>query len=765
MKFTAQLLLIISSFLLIQCSTPVELSDNNLWYVFHPENNHARESAIGLEEWNDEPAGKYGRISMEGDKLLYNDREIKLWGLNNCYGACAPDKEMADKRTVLYRKFGINSVRLHKYADRPGSGIQSEDSFTDFDPEALDQMDYYIHVLKENGIYTKLSPTFGVKFGPGDVHRIPFHRELGNVFEKSDKRIRAVYGMIYLSTELQDMQIEQTVKILNHENPYTGMGYADDPAIFCVEMFNEDAVLWYGTNWSLQQSPTIRERMGRQFSEWLMEKYESEAAWRDAWGSEAILGGKSDLSNSSFQHIVDTEKIKGTLKAESLRAGTVIPWGNASAYDNIAQPESDFPELKTRLLNTAEFLIGLQNEFYGRFLEAIRNTGYEGVVMASNWQAGSTIGHLLNLHSDHLVGIVDRHNYFGGARGDLEKGLEFADGSMLSQPGIGTLSAGMQQVASRPFMLSEWIHEQPNEYYAEGPAVLGAYGWGLNGWDVSYIFQNRDMGVYSEKIGRDTWDVTNPAILMNFPAVARQVRRMDVKESENTEYLNVHIPSILDAELSFYGRTEQDHDIKTFTTDKIPSAALAATRVAVRFTDEYKDTEAFDLSRYLAGDSTVISSTGQLRWTPAEGNEQKVGYFTVNTPATKAFVGFAPGNKSFDLGDGFSIEPSEGFSVIYLTAKNENEDLKSTEEIIITAMARARNTGMEFNEEEDKILDPGEAPIVLEPVKALVSVPFSGKLELLDHDGNLMENNSRKFRRKFAIDGAVDQTPYYLIRK
>ena len=265
--------------LLLQCADSVQLTENTEWYVFQPENSHDEASLIGMENWNSEPAGKFGRIRSKEDKLYYNGNEIKIWGINNCYGACAPDKETAERQAVFYRKFGFNSIRLHKYADRPGQGIQSENSFVEFDPVRLDQMDYYVHVLKENGIYTKLSPTFGVKFGPGDIHRLPYHGELGNVFERPDKRIRVVYGLIYLSAELQDMQIEQTVKILNHKNPYTGLRYADDPAIFCVEMFNEDAVLWYGSNWSLQRVPTIRKRMAKQFSEWLLEKYGSEAEW------------------------------------------------------------------------------------------------------------------------------------------------------------------------------------------------------------------------------------------------------------------------------------------------------------------------------------------------------------------------------------------------------------------------------------------------------------------------------------------------------
>lgn len=764
MNFNPKLFLFILILCCLQCESEVQLSQNREWYTFQPENTYDQASLIGMEDWNSEPAGKHGRIEMQEDKLFYNGKEIKIWGINNTYGACAPEKAMADKRAAFYRKFGLNGIRLHKYADRPGIGIQAAHSFTEFDPEALDRMDYYVKTLKDHGLYTKLSPTFGVKFGPGDVDRIPFHRELGDVFAKNDQRIRAHYGLIYMSTELQDMQIEQTIKILNHENPYTGLRYAEDPAIFCVEMFNEDAVLWYGGNWSLQRVPTIMKRMGQQFSQWLMDKYGSMEAWREAWGEEAILSNLSSLNQSNLRHIIEPDKVQGDLNVEDLARETVVPWGNASAYDNIASPDSDYPGLKQRLLDTAEFLIGLQNDFYSRFLKAIRDTGFEGPVVASNWQAGSTIGHLLNLHSDHLVGIVDRHNYFGGARKGLERDVEFAHGSLLSQPGIGSLSAGLQQVEGRPFMLSEWIHVQPNEYYAEGPAVLGAYGWGLNGWDVSYMFENADQGEFSEKLGKSNWDVANPALIANFPAIARQVRRMDVSESPETHYLKVHIPSLLKGNMSFTGSTTQSHDIKTFTTDKVPAQALAATRVAVDFTETEQETASFDVESFQQDDA-LVSATGQLKWFPAQEDTLQGGYFTINAPATKAFVGFAPGNQYFDLGDGFSIQPQKGFAVIYLTAKGETEDLNSTNQIIITAMARVRNTGMKLNEDENQVLETGDSPMVLEPVKAVITVPFNGELLVLDHDGHQQENNSRKFRKNFGIDGATDQSPFYLLKK
>jgi len=739
----------------------VHAGDMEGWYTFNPDNLHSGSSAIGMEAWNTEPAGVHGRVLAKGDKLFYNGDEIKLWGLNNCYAACAPDKEMADRRAAFYRKFGFNAMRLHKFADGTDwAGIQSADSFVKLDPAGLDRMDYYISVLKENGIYTKLSPTFGVKIGEKDLEKVPYHAEIG---EMRRGRISAGGCWAYMATELQDLQIEQTIGLLNHRNPYTGLRYAEDPAISCVELFNEASILFYDANNKLQRSPTLRARHGQGFSEWLKTKYKNEENWRAAWGRDIIIEDPAAIGNPDMKNLIGLNHVNGTLVPESLEAGTVIPWGSPWFYDAALNADSQQAVLKERMLDTMQYLIGVQNDFFRRFVKAIRATGYDGDLIGSNWQAGNDAGHLLNLHSDSLVGIIDRHNYFGGGRGAFRDQKPFKDGSMLSLPGMGLLSAGFQQVDNLPFMFSEWIHVQPNEWAAEGPAILGAYGWGLQGWDVSYIFQNRDDGGFSKKLGLQDWDVTNPAVLASYAAISRQVRRFDVQEAPETKRLNVHLPSIKAGRLGFRGLTRQQHDEKSFSTDQVPMEALAATRVAVSFTDSFEPTPKFDMSPYREGD-TIVSATKQLRWTPAPEGTSKGGYFTMNTPGTKAFAGFAPGEQAFDLGDGFAITPEKGFAVIYLTAKEPGQTLADAREIVLTAMARTRNSGMKFNEEGNKILDAGDAPLRMEPVRATLLLPFDGRLEVLDQDGN-KPLESRPFKKSLRIDGAQDRTPFYLIRK
>ena len=157
-------------------------ADTTGWYTFTPAND-AGPSAIGMEDWLEKPAGKHGRITRVGDKLVYNGQPLKLWGLNLCYGTCAPEQALADKRAEFYPKFGINTVRLHKFADGSGwSGIQSKDSAAEYDTAGLERMDYQVAKFKQAGIYVNLSAHFRRHQGrPGGPARHPVHRGVRQV--------------------------------------------------------------------------------------------------------------------------------------------------------------------------------------------------------------------------------------------------------------------------------------------------------------------------------------------------------------------------------------------------------------------------------------------------------------------------------------------------------------------------------------------------------------------------------------------------------
>jgi len=425
-------------------SLPMEAGFDE-WFAFKPSDDYTSPTEIGMRNWLEKPAGKHGRIESDRDTLIYNGQPIKLWGINLCYAACAPEKELAEKRALLYALYGINAVRLHKYADRPGwGGIQSAESFCQFDPEGLDRMDYQVAKLKEQGIYVKLSAHFGVqKLGPADKQYVPYLEEFGS-FSERNNRVSTPHSAVHYSAELQDVQIRQTVNLLRHKNPYTGLTYAEDPAVAFIEIINEQSILFYSSMNPLKASPTLRRRVGKRFCQWLRERYETHQQLVKAWGGEESL---DCFTGDGFPAV-----------GEHLDKDNILPLGNPWYWDPRQLATSQAPR-RQRLMDTLAFLYELQNEFYQRYVTAVRQAGYDGEVVSSNWQAGRAMSHFLNLHSDALVGTIDRHNYFGGGSRS-----RINNATMLAQPGCGTLSAGMQQVADRPFMLSEWIHVAPNEW-------------------------------------------------------------------------------------------------------------------------------------------------------------------------------------------------------------------------------------------------------------------------------------------------------------
>lgn len=735
-----------SAVLILACSlflhSPCSADDD--WYPFISEAPH-EPGEFALHDWFEKPAGRAGRIRRDGDQLVYNGARIQLWGINNTFADCAPPHELARQRADFYAKYGLNSVRLHKYADGSGwAGILKPESFTEFDPEGLERMDYYISELKVRGIYVKLSPTFGPpRLGREDLERLPWVREFGEP-DSGRGTLEIPHSGIFYAPEIQDIYIRQMQNLLGHRNPHTRLTYAEDPVIWDLEIINEQSILFYTSPLALEKSATLRKRVGRQFCDWLEARYGSEEELLLAWGSRAL--NSWDWSQN-----------------EALEGGTILPIGNPYFW-NPTQLEGSEGFRRQRHLDTLEFLTELQRTFYARYVAAIRRAGYTGEISGSNWQAGRAFSHFANLWTDAEIGTVDRHNYFGGLRRDPATRAQWVQNeSMLSRAGSGILSTGMQQVYDLPFMLSEWVHVWPNEWGVEGPALIAAYGLGLQGWDVSYLFQNRDPGRFQDRLGIQPWEVATPHLMGLFPAIARQIYRGDVRTATQSAFLNVHVPSLFQGEgLDFDDEVAQGYDEKSFETGKVGRRALAAVRVQVRFTDTPQPTPMLDLTPFQQG-PFLTSSTGQLEWMEPASAETPGGFVRLNTPGTQAVIGFA-GGRTLSFSD-IEITLHSPFAAVYVTALNREEKLADASRVLVTALARARNTGQKFSEDGRSLLEPGQAPIRLEPVR--FSLRWKGgkspRVRALDVDGRKTETLWPVREGVVEIDTGKQRSPYNLI--
>lgn len=685
-----------------------------------------------MTQWIEKPAGKRGFVQMKSDRLVFEDgTSVKFWGTNIASNLPFMAPEEVKKWTSFLTGYGFNSVRFHKFTWHATDGIHS----TVLTEQKWKNFDYLCNELRNNGIYYGWSHIYGHKVMKGDSSRVIAYKEVAGTKFPWGHLSGTTSALVNFAEDLQDLNIELTVNMLNHVNPHTGLRYADDPALSFVEFQNEDDIFWGAIEESLKQAPTYRKILCEKFSKWLKHKYGTTENLKKAWNNQ------------------------GLPEDENLELENIYPQPNHGLFSwEYNQAIKENRPVKQHFLDKMNFLYDEQMKFYKKFEKAIRQTGYKGTLVGSCWQAGTGLSHILNLHSDYEVGLIDRHNYFGGGKGHSLTPGKFNNAAMVSKIGSGLFGTGLQQVSDRPFALSEWMSLIPTEWTAESSPIIAAYGMGLQGWDASYVFAT-DMPQYSPVIQHPRggiYNATSPTQLALYPALARMIYRNDVTEGKVVVNRNVDLKAMQSGETAFKDMVKQDYDRKSIE-GSFPLQLMAAGRVVLTFTGNSRLELAGNIDQ-IWKDSTVTSTTGELTW-----SEKGKGYFTINTPGTKGLVGFAKGKK-FDLGE-ISLSTDNEFAVILITSPEPGESIVQCRKMLVTAIARARNTGMKYNEDRTELLEVGKAPVLLEPVKLNLSVKgkLTPKCTMLDHNGNKTPDRIKPDKGVLTLDGVATKTMYYLV--
>lgn len=218
-------------------------TDRGTWY----RNALARDtSPVDLRFLNHRPAGTHGFLEVKGDQLVFEDgTPARFWGGNLAAYALFQPKAEIERQATRIAKLGYNLMRIHHH-DSTGwvRNAVIDDSRSDsrrIDPNALDQIDYWIKCLKDEGVYVWLDLHVGRIFKRGDVDtefgRIEGFEEIN---DGSKEREGTVKGFTYFSPAIQDLMHEFAAKYLGHVNPYTGNAYKDEPAVMGVLITNEN---------------------------------------------------------------------------------------------------------------------------------------------------------------------------------------------------------------------------------------------------------------------------------------------------------------------------------------------------------------------------------------------------------------------------------------------------------------------------------------------------------------------------------------------
>lgn len=253
---------------------PVTITAGKDWLPLDVELDIEPESALDFSKlvpWH-APAGSLGRLRTTPDgHFVFENRPnepVRFYGVNLCFSAHYITHEQADRLAERLWRTGYNAVRFHHHewelVDRSGG------KSTVLNREKLDQLDYLFAALKKRGIYVTTDlyvsrPVFASEVWPG---------ETGDVGMDEFKMAVPVNERAFANFR------EFATALLDHKNPYTGLRWAEDPALAWLSLINEGNP----GNFISGLTPRLKRDWVRAWEDWLAEKYPSEAARRDALG-------------------------------------------------------------------------------------------------------------------------------------------------------------------------------------------------------------------------------------------------------------------------------------------------------------------------------------------------------------------------------------------------------------------------------------------------------------------------------------------------
>ena len=183
------------------------------------------------------PITEAQRISTGSDGHLYAaGKRLRIFGTNI---SAFPPVEDAEYWAKTIAAQGYNCIRFHHtdsdWADCFFTHDKKNWQNVYFDEKAFERFDKFFYELKQAGVYTNINLLTGRTIRPDEKNKLP--KDLNKLADWKDQHC---YG--FWNELAREDQRKYAEKILNHKNPYTGLTYAQDPAVAFVEINNENSM-------------------------------------------------------------------------------------------------------------------------------------------------------------------------------------------------------------------------------------------------------------------------------------------------------------------------------------------------------------------------------------------------------------------------------------------------------------------------------------------------------------------------------------------
>jgi hypothetical protein len=702
-------------------------AENQGWFAFAPGADRFRpESGIDLRSLNEKQAGDDGLIGVKDGRFVHakTGRPVRFWAVN---GPPGNDLETLRREGRMLAKHGVNLVRVHhSWYDNKGKS----------DPAAFRHAADVVEAMKAEGIYCHFSIYFPLWLDPAP----------GTPWLDGYNGSQHPFAALMFNPDFQKVYQSWWKALLLTPHPKTGKRLVDDPAVFGLEMQNEDSFFFWTFEPKQVPDPQLR-ILEAQYAKWLETQYGSLEAAMTKWGN---LRTDRDAPGEG-------------------RLGFRAPW-------NV------FSEKTQRDKDQVRFLAEVQRDFYRDTERFLRVLGFKGLVTASNWATASpeVLGPVEKY--TYTVGdFIDRHGYFGGVlKGDnagwsLRDGHVYSDRSALrfdpevpGKPRVFIHPVMDPKYDGKPSMISETTFIRPDRYRSEAPLYYAVYG-ALQGSDAIVHFA-LDGSQWSVKPNffMQPWTLMSPAMMGQFPAAALIYRKGLVSEGDELVNINLRIRDIVDLKGT---PLPQDAALDELRAQDVPREGGAvrpgqridplvhyAGRTAVTFSERGGPSVVKDLRPYIdLARKTVTSTTGQVRLDFGRG------VLLVNAPSAQALSGNLRAAGPIEFKD---IVVSSSLELGHVVAVSlDDQPLATSRKILLQVMTEEKPTDFRTSPDSGglkRIDSIGRDPWLVKEIEGTVRFkrPDASQLKVTTLDPNGDPTNSVTSAAEIKLGKSV---VYYLI--
>ena len=551
-------------------------------WAFEPKRDaFSSEARFDLRSLNEDVAGQHGfiRLSKDGNDFERGDGQpIRFWGGTTYAQRLAREKKdqaVLEHHARFLAKRGVNVVRLHGSIVPKKAGSK----LTDVDEGELDEIYRLVAAMKKAGIYTIISPYWGV------------HAQAQKDWGVADAETGNCAALLFFDPALQQGYKAWLRRIYADTNPYTGTPLANDPAVALIQIQNEDSMLF----WTMQgvKGQALQNLRGL-YGKWLLKKYPSFDKAMAAW--QGYKHDEDDFANG--------------------RPGLFIVWELTQAARN---KKGDAAGREARLADQAEFMGRVMYDFNTEIARYLRKElGCQQLVNAGNWRsADQVVLDDVERWSYTANEVIGKNHYFSGIHNGVNNGWQILPGHVYTSRSFTRDPMGsplsIRQVVGHPFIVPESLWVPPSRYEAEGPLIVAAQSC-LTGLDTFYWFCTGEEE-WQKPINK--WTFSVPTTLGQFPAAALIFRKGYVKQGPAVVHEERSLADIFGRRLPMIaeeGAWDPNRDKGSMPTGTPVRAAVdplayLVGRVEVKYDGQASRSKVADLEKHIAK-ATVLDPNG-----------------------------------------------------------------------------------------------------------------------------------------------------------